>query len=260
VTAAALSADVFTPNVAARRAPWDLSGIATPTLIINVNVDIEVRLGAGVPEIPNPAAATGVDVRAAINRQLLQGGLGSIVAEPVRRALAVRRSPNESAGRRDTLGGLALADLVATGGAVAGDDARRALFDVVGTHGLDTIAGGADNHFYLRSSNTGNVAEAAVRHRLLLLNVGVSPVTGAVLAPPVVQPIAAGASIIVEFVRAVPAVPAGERRFIVAIADVDADGRRLELPTDAANAANLDAIHAFCIANPNAAIREFVAR
>jgi hypothetical protein len=255
VTAGALTANSTTGF--GQRGPWDLSGVVR-TLIVDVTTEVEVRLGPGVPEIPTPAAATGADVRATINRQLVESGLSSVVADPIRRSLSVRRSSAEAAGDRDTLGGLWLADLVAARNAVAGGADQQALFQVTTTHGTDTIAGGADNHLYLRAANTGNVDEAAVRLRLLLVDASVAPVTTATLGAPAASAIPAGGSIIVEFVAPIPPTAAGDRRFVLAIADVDADGRRLDPQPD--DLTGIDALVAFCARNANAAMRELVAR
>ena len=69
--------------------------------------------------------------------------------------------------------------------------------------------------------------------------------------------IPAHSSVIVEFDVPIPAVAAGGRRFVVAIADIDVAGLRLDLA--AADLASIDTVHAFCAAHPNAAAREFTA-
>ena len=48
-------------------------------------------------------------------------------------------------------------DLVVGPGAIADAAARRALFDVVTTHGADRLSPGGLNRLFLRSANTGNV-------------------------------------------------------------------------------------------------------
>jgi len=258
VTAAALTNLSETPFLpAGGRGPWNLSVGAARTLIVNVTTTVEVRLEPGVRELPPPPTIPAIDVRAGINRQLTEGGLGAIAAEPVVRRLTVRRSATESAsGSRGTLGGLGLADLVVAPNPVLADADRRALFDVLSTHGADRLAGGAENHLYLRSANVGNVAEPAVRHRLFLADLTANPITFAELDPPlaITVPIAAGASVVTEFRRDVPAAASGSRMFAVAVADVDVAGFQVTLPADATA---LDALHEFCRTNPAVAVREF---
>ena len=126
---------------------------------------------------------------------------------------------------------------------------------MIATHGLDRLTAGAPNELYLRSANTGNVAEPAVRHRLELLDLTANPITHVALGAAVTVPVAAGTSTIVHVVAPVPAAASGDRRFVVAIADVDADGRRVALPDDAAA---LDAFFDLASRLPNVAVREFV--
>ena len=83
-----------------------------------------------------------------------------------------------------------------------------------------------------------------------------NPITFAELDPPlaITVPIAAGASVVTEFRRDVPAAASGSRMFAVAVADVDVAGFQVTLPADATA---LDALHEFCRTNPAVAVREF---
>ncbi|HEY5979584.1 MAG TPA: hypothetical protein VIT41_08110, partial [Microlunatus sp.] len=243
----------------ANQGPWNLTPAAPRSLTATATTTIEIRLQPGQNGLPAAGPISAAAIRTAITQQLAQGGLSPVViCEPVRRRLSVRRSATESAAGRQGAGSAVLADLVAVPAAVAPGAARDALFDVVTTHGQDTVAA-AGNTFYLRAANIGNVAETAVRHRLLLVDTSVSPVTVAALGGAVAGPLPAGTSAIVEFAGvAVGGVVAGEHRYLLAIADVDVAGLRVD-PV-AADLASLDTLLAFCQAHPGAAVREFVGR
>jgi hypothetical protein len=227
-------------------------------MTITVTTSAAIVLSPGVREIPAPAAASALQVRAAVNRQLRERGLLTVVAEPIRRSLSVRRSATEATAGRDVLGSLALADLVVTPAAVVGDAAMRALFEVVTTHGVDRLTPGANNDLYLRSANTGNLAEPAVRHRLFLVDVTVRPLTFAPLGAPVPRAIPAESSIIVEFTTPIPPLPSGSHQFVLCVADVDEAGQQVVIPPPAADIASIDTLHAFCLRTPGAALREFI--
>jgi hypothetical protein len=242
----------------ANRGPWNLSAGAPRVMTITVTTTVAVLLGAGVPEIPTPATATAREVRAAINRQLRERGLLSLVAEPIRRSLSVRRSATESTADRDVLGGLALADLLAAPNPVVGDPAQRALFDVIATHGSDRLTPGATNELYLRSANTGNLAEPAVRHRLFLVDASASPLTFNQLGAAVPRAIPAESSVIVSLPTPIPPLPSGSHQFVLCVADVDEAGQRVDVPPAAVDIASLETLHAFCARTPGTAIRELV--
>jgi hypothetical protein len=227
-------------------------------MIITATSTLEIRLARGTDGLPAAGDVAAAAIRTAVNRQLARGGLAQVVAEPVRRRLSVRGSVTEAAGSRNVLGSPVLADLVAAPAAVPAAD-QPALFDVLASHGADTVDAAA-NHFYLRSANVGTVAEAAVRHRLLVVaDAAASPLVLNPLGVPAAQAIPAGGSVITEFAGlAVPGVAAGDHRFVLAIADVDADGLRVD--PAAADLVTLDALLAFCAIHPGAAVREFVGR
>jgi hypothetical protein len=109
-----------------------------------------------------------------------------------------------------------------------------------------------DSHLFVRSSNLGTATQQDARHRVYELafaadRIDANPIGGAVL-----QPVPPGGSAVAEFTWR-PAAAAAERVFVLAVVDVDADGRRLD-PPDFASVEELDA---FCDAHPNAAYREF---
>ena len=98
----------------ASRGPWDLTppGAGPRQLEIHATSSLEIRLGPQTPEFGNPAAVSAAEVRAAINRQIQQGGLSTLAAEPLVVALSVRRSSTEGVGARAVTGGFGVADLV----------------------------------------------------------------------------------------------------------------------------------------------------
>jgi hypothetical protein len=242
----------------ASKGPWNLTPAAPRSLTVTATTTVEIRLQAGQSGLPPAGPFSAAAIRSAITRQLARGGLNNVVCEPVRRRLSVRRSASEAASSRQVIGSEVLADVVSSGAAVPAGPAREALFDVVTTHGQDTIAA-AGNQFYLRAANIGNVREAAVRYRLFLVDTSVAPLALGQLGADVVQPLAAGASAIVEFAGvAVAGVAAGDHRYVLAIADVNAAG--LTLDPAAADLASLDALLSFCRQHLGAAVREFVAR
>lgn len=255
--AGGFASTIDTPG--ANQGPWNLTPAAPRTLTATATTTVEIRLQAGQNGLPAAGPISAAAIRGAITQQLARGGLsGIVVCEPVRRRLSVRRSATEAADARTGVGSAVLADLVATAAPVAAGPARDALFDVVATHGQDTIAA-AGNTFYLRAANVGNVAEPAVRHRLFLIDTSVTPLTVTALGVSVAGALPAGSSAIVEFTGvAVAGVTAGDHRYVLAIADVDVAGLRLD--PAAADLASLDALLAFCQAHSGAAVREFVGR
>jgi hypothetical protein len=253
---AASAAAVTTPF--ASRGPWNLTPAAPRSLTVTATTTVEIRLEPGRGGLPPAGPFSAAAIRTSISRQLVRGGLAHVVCEPVRRRLSVRRSATETASGRQGVGSAVLADLVASPVAVPAGVARDALFDVETTHGQDTVAA-AGNHFYLRVANIGNVREDAVRHRLLLVDTSVRPLTLAPLGAPVARALAAGTSAVVEFPAvAVAGVAAGDHRFVLAIADVDVADQRLDpAPGDLAG---LESLLDYCVRHPGAALREFVGR
>jgi photosystem II stability/assembly factor-like uncharacterized protein len=231
---------------AAHGAPWNLAG---QQLHITVASDEVISFPAGTPEIAHLAAARGFEIRAAINRQLDLARV-PVRAEPRRHELAVRRSITEEAGARARTSGGRLADLVASTPPVNGDDARRALFDLVTVHGEDTVTAATATHLYLRTTNTGNIALAAVRHRVFVLGATV-PVGTTQVGGDQAADIAAGASSLTAFDWDAAGTVAGTRVLVLAVAD-HAD-RPVDVPASFPTFADLDA---FCAANPGAAYRE----
>jgi len=240
----------------ANRGPFNLT-LATPgvdrTLVCTVVVNALIQFPATTKEIPSLAEASAHQVRAAINRQCREAGIG-VVAERRRRGISVRQTSTEAAGTKVVTGGFGLGDLVVVPGAeVAVGAARDALFDVVTTWGRDVLVHSATNRLYLRSTNTGNVALAAVRHRLF--QVTPDPVGVTAVGTTVDEPRAPGVSGVAALSWDVGALEVGSRMFVLAVADTAADPVDPTLP---ASITSLEAAHAFWRAHPNAAIREFV--
>ena len=242
-------------NRARAASPWDLRPpVAGPlTLVMTIVVEADMQFPPSTPEIPVPATATARQVRAAMNHQFRAFGL-PVVAERRRTGLAVRRSPTEAAASRVVTGGFGLGDLVVVPGAeVAAGVARDALFDVLTTFGPDVLVRSATNRLYLRSANTGNVDIAQVRHRLF--HVTLSPFGVANVGSTVNEARNAGASGVASLTWDVPALAAGSRAFVLAIADTVADPLD---PTAAGVITTIEQAHDFCLKNSNAALREFV--
>ena len=128
-------------------------------LVCRVVVNALVQFPATTREIPALATATARQVRAAINRQCRESGIG-VVAEPRRLGVSVRRSADGVDGRSrgDRRVRPRRPRRRARCGRFAAGPARDALFDVVTTWGRDVLVRSATNRLYLRSANTGNVA------------------------------------------------------------------------------------------------------
>jgi hypothetical protein len=237
------------------RGPWDLTppNAGPRELRIQATTTVDVRLGPGTPEIRNPAAAAAAEVRAAINRQIAQAGLETIVADPLEVALSVRRSVTEAVGSRVVSGGFAIADLVGSPDPIP-EAGREARFRVLAAHDLDRLAPSHGNLIYVKVSNTGTVRLDAARVRLYELAVTTTPVTGGG-APfgTVTAALAPEASAILEVPFGLDARPSGSRVFVLAIADT-ADAPLDPPPTFP----SLDEAHGFCRDNAGAAIRELV--
>jgi photosystem II stability/assembly factor-like uncharacterized protein len=231
----------------AHSAPWDLTG---QTLQLVVSFDASVEFPPATPEIADLAAARAFEVRAAINRQLKVFRIPA-VAETRRIELVVRRSVTEAPGSRVSTGGAQFADLVATESPVVGDDAQKALFELVSVLSVDRVRPSSNNQLYLRSVSLGNMNLTGVHHRLFLLNPEVTPVTCSAVAAQDAN-LDAGSSRISEFVWDPGAVASGSRLFVLAV--VDHDDRPLVVgPTFP----SWVAAEEFCRVNPSAAYREF---
>jgi hypothetical protein len=230
-------------------APFALGPGPALSLQVNVQYDHEITFPAGTPEIANIAAALPHEVRAAINKQLEHTGI-PIVAEPARIELVVRRSRTEAV-RGGAIGGEHLADVVVANAAVAAAD-QAALFDLVTVLQADRARRNVVNRLYLRSANLGNIRVAAVRHRLFSIDLAAAaPFAAALIGAAVAADLESEGTAITEFQWNPGAVDAGRRFLILAVADL-APANPLEPP---ASFATMDALHAFCLANPNAAAR-----
>ena len=149
--------------------------------------------------------------------------------------LWVRRSITDVGGAPVSPSRRGLADILVAPAAVPPGPGREALFDLVTVYRADTVRAGADNAVYVRSANLGTAsvvdpAEPRFRHRLFQLDVTASPITRTAIGGDVLEPIPAGGFAIVEFTWNPGAAAAGDRLFVLAAADHDSDGRRLEVP------------------------------
>jgi len=168
--------------------------------------------------------------------------------------LRIRRSTTDVDGAPAGIAGRRLADLAVSNQAVA-EAARPALFGMLEMMKQPLVQANHDSFIYVRVANLGTVAEAAVRQRVFQLATGSSPITAAAIGAAVPAAVPAGGSAIVELPWNPGAAAAGDRLFVLALADVDADGRRLDPPP--AGFATVEELDAFCDAHPNAAYREF---
>ena len=185
-----------------------------------------------------------------------QGGLTTLVAEPLVVALSVRRSSTEGVGARAVTGGFAVADLVGSKDAIAAAD-RPARFRVPSPRRTPTGSRRARRTSSTSAWRTSApCASTPARVRLFELTVPAAP--GAVTRSEpafgsVDQPLAPGESAIVEVPFDLDARPSGSRVFILAVADLAAAA--LDPP---ASLPSLDEWHRFCLEHPSAAIRELV--
>jgi hypothetical protein len=239
----------------AQRGPWDLRPppAGPRELRVHVTTAVDIRLGRRTPELANPAAATAVEVRAAINRQVAQGGLTTVVAEPLRVALSVRRSATEGAGSRSVTGGYAIADLVGSANAIDVED-RPGRFRVIVAHDADRLVAGRENFLYVRVANIGTVRVAPARVRVFELAVTASPVArGDAPLGSDDSELAPGGSAIAEVRFDLDARPSGSRVFVLAVADLE------DAPLDPPpSLPSLGDWHRFSLEHPQAAIRELV--
>jgi hypothetical protein len=131
---------------------------------------------------------------------------------------------------------------------------RPALFDLLASFKDGLVQTGHQNFLYLRSANLGTAPEPTARHRLFQLATGASPIGRNQIGADIAAAVPAGGSTIVEFSWDPAPAAAGDRVFVLAIVDVDADGRRVDPPADFPTVEELDA---FCDTHAGAAYREF---
>jgi hypothetical protein len=228
------------------REPFNLTAGAPLVLTLDVTNTATVDF--------QPGAATAREVREVLNRGFAAAALPVEAVVP-RVDLWVRRSITDPGGVPASVGSRRLADLVVEPAAVAPGAAQGALFDLLHVLRDDTIRPNVDNFLYLRTANLGVAAQDNARFRLFQLFMGATPITSTAIAAPANARVPAGGSAIVEFRWNPGAAAAGDRLFVLAIADHDSDGRRLDPP---ASFPTLEALDAFCDTHPNAAYREFV--
>jgi photosystem II stability/assembly factor-like uncharacterized protein len=223
---------------------------------IQVTATNTATISLQASDFADPANATGREVRKALNRGLAAAQLPVRAIVP-KVDLWIRRSATDLDGVPVSASSHRLADLVARPSAVAGADARASLFDLVARLSDGRVKAGTDNFLYLRTTNLGTAPQADARHRLFQLAVGAAPITATAIGAAVNDRVPAGGSAIVEFAWNPGAVAPGDRVFVLAIVDHDSDGRRLEPPSPGFD--DVDRLEAFCVANANAAYREFTA-
>lgn len=218
---------------------------------LQVTATNSATLQLAAADFADPAHATAHEVRRALNRDLAEAHLAVRAVVP-KVDLRIRHSGSDADGAAARVADRRLANLVASSTQVAEAD-RPALFDFVALLRGSLLQAGHDDFLYVRTANLGDAAEPAVRHRVFRLAMSASPITcdpvGSVQAA-----VPAGGAGIVELPWNPGDIAAGERLFLLAIADVDADGRRLDPPV--AGFPSIDDLEAFCDTHPNAACRE----
>lgn len=228
--------------------PVDLSGPAGAPLhlVVTVTHRVVVRFDRDPDLIPDLAAAAPPDVRRAITRACAQEGM-PVRAEIPFAALSLRASAAEGrAGART--GGGRLAEVATSGAAAAADP--DALFDVRRALADDRLAAGVANHVYVRVRNAGNVDAAPARVRLLRLDPTATPVTWAAAAD-ATGPVPAEGVAIID-VAHTPTAAAGGFEHLLAVADRDLDGARVDVP---ATFPDLDAVVVYAESRPDVALR-----
>jgi hypothetical protein len=249
VVAAQGKTEVSTADLA-HHGPWDLRPSPNPLeLRVVVRTPVEVRLGPGIPGLPDPAASTAAEVRAAINRQLAIGGAIGIEAAPRRLALSVRRSATEAAPTRVVSGGYALADVVASSAQIADAAVRARRLRTVAAHDRDAVTASQRNFLYARVGNVGTVRTDPARVRVF--EVGTQTTPAPVLAT-ANQALAPGDAAIVELPFDLDARTTGDRVFALVVVDTAAEA------LDPPDFSSLEEAHTFCLQHPAAALRELV--
>jgi hypothetical protein len=226
------------------------------TLRIEVTEGATVRFDGDPADIPDLAHAQPQDVRRAINLACELAGVPAR-AEPATIGLRIAGSPADTLGPRANLGGAQLAELAASRAAVPAAG-RPALFAPRTALGADTLARGITNRLYLRVANTGNVPATATRLRLF--RVDTTPTVTATLIPGATATVTippdgatlGGPPFIHEFTWD-PGGAVDRMQLVLAVADADLPGRRLDPPVFAAPAE----VSAFAARNPSVALRSF---
>ncbi len=226
--------------------------VIPPGSALQVTATNTTTIQLAAADFVDPVHATAREVRRALNRGLAVAQL-TVRASIPKVELRIRRSSTDADGAPAAVAGRRLADLAWSGAAVAAA-ARPALFGFLEMLKQPLVQASHDGFLYLRTANLGTAAEPAARHRVYQLALGSLPAAPAPIGAAVAAAVPAGGSAIVELPWNPGAVAAGDRLFVLAVADVDADHRRLDPP---ANFTSVEEVDAFCDANPNVAYREF---
>ncbi|HZD02614.1 MAG TPA: hypothetical protein VFA46_21225 [Actinomycetes bacterium] len=117
---------------------------------------------------------------------------------------------------------------------------------------LRLAASPAANHLYLRVTNLGNVGASATRLRLLRVDLAATPIAATPIANAVAD-IATGPPQVQEFTWNPGGAP-GRTELVLAVADQDLPGRRVDLPASFASPAQ---VAAFAERRPSVVLRGF---
>ena len=226
-------------SVAVDLAPTNVDG-----RVLDIDVAHEVRV-----RFPREPAVPPTMVRRAINNAVAAAGMFAR-AEPAVVRLRVGASSTDPGLAPARTGSAALADIATSGTAVAipPDD----LFETRTRLGTDALTASVANHVYVRVANRGNVATTSGRVRLFVIGFGtptVTPTFGAGVPHDVPATAIAHADVIHT-----PTAAAGAVEIVLAVADEDADGRRVDPP---ATWANRREFYDWVAAHDGASIRRF---
>jgi hypothetical protein len=196
---------------------------AGPLLHVEVTPRVIVRFDGDPADIPNLAAATPGDVRRAINVACEVASV-PVRAEVPQIDLRVAASPGDTGSGHTVAGGAHLAELAVL---AVGQVANADVFTVRAALGVDRLEIGVNNQLALRVRNTGNVACATTRLRLLEVATGVTPLTTTDIATVAVN-VDAGT----EHFETVAWDPLGAPRTatVLVVGDDDRPGRVIAIP------------------------------
>ena len=193
--------------------------------VLDIDVTHEIRV-----RFPRELAVAPTVVRRAINDAVAAAGM-LVRAEPAVVRLHIGASSTDPGSAPARTGSAALADIATSGTAVAipPDD----LFTTRTRLGTDALSAGVANHVYVRVANRGNVATTSGRVRLFVIGFG-APVVTPTFSAAAPQEVPA-TSIEHADVAHTPTAAAGAAEIVLAVADQDADGRRVDPPATWAN-------------------------
>lgn len=248
-------------SIGATAGPFAL-GAAGTVHTLNLQVDGQRVVRFSAPDFTNLRTASTREVRAVVNRAMVESGL-PVRAEVPQSRLRVQGSVTDVEGPEPRLGGAHLAELTAQGAASIPPANRPGLFRLLPVLGADRITASANNFLYLRVTNAGNVDATNAQVRLFVVTIG-DPADATDVEVDVTQidpdPVAAGSDLAVTVPAAGSAVVEGQWNpgavsgevYVLAVANVT--GRTVTIPPTFPTFSDF---HRFCATNPQIAYRSF---